>query len=88
MHLISQDAAEQTKQFLFLRLKHFLNANLVDEVLATQVYQVGYLFVVGQIFPDAYCHRHHEGVVSHVQPIRAADKFVVSASHEWVYQNC
>jgi hypothetical protein len=51
--------------YLFLRRKDFLNADLVNEVLTTQVNQMGSLFVVGQVRTDAVDHHHDESRLAH-----------------------
>jgi hypothetical protein len=52
--------------YLFLRRKDFLNANLINEVLTTQVNQMGSLLVVRQVRTDAVDHHHDESAIIHI----------------------
>ena len=50
---------------LFWR-KDFLNTDLVNEVLATQVSQVSSLLLIGQVCTDAVDHCHDESAIIHI----------------------
>jgi hypothetical protein len=60
----------------FLGRQNFLNAYLVNEVVAFQIGQMRSLFVVWQMRPDPVRHRHYEAAIIHVQPITSTNKFV------------
>ena len=69
--------------YLLLRRKNFLNADLVNEVLTTQVNQMGSLLVVRQVRTDAVDHYHDESAIIHIEPIRTADEFIFAVPNEW-----
>ena len=68
---------------LSLRWKDFLNANLINEVLTTQVNPVSSLLVVRQGRTDAIAHHHHESAIIHIEPIRTADELIFTVPNEW-----
>ena len=72
---------------LLLRRQHFLNANLVDDVFTPQINQVRPLLIVGQVRADASGHRHHERLVIHIKPVRAADKFIFAVAHKGITES-
>ena len=79
---MDRDTAVGGQQLSFLRWKNFLNANLINEVLAFYVRQMGSLLVIRQVRPDAPGHHHDERAVVHVQPVRAANELVVGVADE------
>jgi hypothetical protein len=72
-----------TSSYLSLRRKDFLNTDLVNEVLATQVNQMGSLLVVRQVSTDAVDHHHDESAIIHIEPIRTADELIFAVPNEW-----
>jgi len=40
-------------------------------------------FIIREVFADAVDHHHNEGAIIHVQPVRAADKFIGAVSRKW-----
>jgi hypothetical protein len=72
--------------YLFLWRKDFLNADLINEVLTTQVNQMGSLLVVRQVRADAIDHYHDESAIIHIEPIRAADELILAVPNEWTVQ--
>jgi hypothetical protein len=79
---MDRESAVGRQQSSFLRRKNFLNANLINEVLALYVRQMGSLLVIRQVRPDAPGHHHDERAVIHVQPVRTADELVVGVANE------
>jgi len=72
---------------LFLRWQYFLNADLIDEMVALYVRQVRPFLVVCQHCTNPLCHNHHKSSVVHIEPIGTADQFVGSIPHKgaiWV----
>ena len=69
--------------YLSLRRKDFLNTDLINEVLTTQVNQMSSLLVVRQIRTDAVEHHHDESAIIHIEPIRTADEFIFAVPNEW-----
>ena len=55
---------------------------LVNEVLATQVSQVGSLLLIGQVCTDAVDHYRDESAIIHIEPIRTADELVFVVGSE------
>ena len=47
-----------------------------NEVLTTQVNQMGSLLLVGQVCTDAVDHHHDQSAIIHIEPVRTADEFV------------
>jgi hypothetical protein len=72
-----------TSSYLSLRRKDFLNTDLLNEVLTTQVNQMGSLLVVRQVRTDTVDHHHDESAIIHIEPIRAADEFIFAVPNEW-----
>jgi hypothetical protein len=70
-----------------LRRQHFLNANLVDEVLTPQIYQMRPLFIVGQVCADALHHCHDERLVIYIKPVRAAGKFIFAVADKGITES-
>ena len=71
-----------TDSHLSLRRKDFLNTDLLNEVLTTQVNQMGSLLVVRQVCTDAVDHHHEESAIIHIEPIRTADEFIFAIPNE------
>jgi hypothetical protein len=63
-----------TSSYLSLRRKDFLNTDLVNEVLTTQVNQMSSLLLVGQVCTDAVDHHHDESPIIHIEPIAEGQK--------------
>src|SRR5438445_1109036 len=72
-----------TDSHLSLRRKDFLNTDLLNEVLTTQVNQMGSLLVVRQVRTDAVDHHHDESAIIHIKPIRTADEVIFTVPNEW-----
>jgi hypothetical protein len=64
------------------RRQYFLNADLVNQVISSQIRQMGSFLVIRQICTDAVDHHHDERAIVHVHPVRAADKFIRGVSNE------
>jgi hypothetical protein len=73
---------------LIFRRKDFLNADLVDQVLTTQVNQMRSLLVVRQVCTNAVDHHHDQGAIIHIEPIRTPDEFVVAVPNERTVKVC
>ena len=70
------------------RRKYFLSTNLVNQILSAHVRQV---------FANAVDHHHYESAVIYVQPVAAADEFIIAVSYErtvnilaqvWLVKSC
>ena len=76
-------AVHRPGSHLLIWRKDFLNTDLVNEVLATQVSQVSSLLLIGQVCTDAVDHYHDESAIIHIEPIRTADELVFAVPDEW-----
>ena len=70
--------------YLALRRKDFLTTDLLNEVLTTQVNQMGSLLVVRQVRTDTVDHHQDESAIIHIEPIRTADEFIFAVPNEWI----
>src|SRR5215831_15806003 len=82
---IAQLAAKSCR-CLFLGWKDLLRADLIDQVLTTDVTEMGALLVIGQIGADALCHHRDERAIVHVEPIGPADEPVIAIANERVVE--
>ncbi len=64
-------AVHRPGSHLFLWRKDFLNTDLVNEMLATQVSQVSSLLLIGQVCTDAVDHYHDESAIIHIELVLA-----------------
>ena len=55
---------------------YFLNADLVDQMLSAQIVVIRY------VCAESVGHHAYERAIVHVQSVRAADKFIATASYE------
>ena len=67
---------------LSFRRKYFLNADLINQMLSSQVRQMRSFLVIGQVRTDAVDHHHNERAIIHVQPVGAADELIGTVPHE------
>ena len=74
--------------YLIFRREDFLNADLINEVLAAQVNQMRALLVVRQVCTDAVDHHHDQRAIIHIEPIRTPDEFIVAVPNEWTVKVC
>jgi hypothetical protein len=72
-----------TSSYLSIQRQDFLNAHLVNEVLTTQVNQMGSLLVIRQVRTNAVDHHHDESEIIHIEPLRTADELVFAIPDEW-----
>src|SRR3954470_17301817 len=79
----SRSTCSLSLALLFLRGEDFLNTDLINEMLAPNVSQVGSLLVVCQVCPNAFGHYHYERLVIHVEPVRTANQLVARVPHKW-----
>jgi hypothetical protein len=56
--------------------KNLLNADLIDEVLTTQVSQVSPLLIIRQVRANTVDHHHNERTIVHIHPVRATNEFI------------
>ncbi len=73
---------------LILRWQDLLNADVINELLAPDVVQMGSFLVVGEVRSDAIRHSKYDGAVAHIQPEGAADELAVSISCKWTVWVC
>lgn len=66
-----------------LRWQYFLNADLVNEVISSQVSQVRSLLIIRQMGTDAVDHHHDQSAVVHVEPVGSTDQLVSAVADKW-----
>jgi hypothetical protein len=74
------------QHLLFLGRQNFLNAHLIDKVLALQIGQMRSLFIVSQMCADSLGHCKDETAIIHVQPEATTDKPIVGIARERAIQ--
>jgi hypothetical protein len=65
----------------------FLSTDLVNEMLSAQVCQMRPFFLIRQVCADSLDHHHYESSVIHIQPVGAADEFIIAVSYERFLEN-
>ena len=75
----------------------FPEYKLVNQILSVHVRQMRSFLVIREVFANAVDHHHYESAVIYVQPVTAADEFIIAVSYErtvnilaqvWLVKSC